>query len=129
MVCKAGHFIFGRRLTMKRPLVSRIALTFTILGFAFFSLIPDLPINAQDKDTCRDPGWTPIDASEIDLNGTWAGHQNRNCKESAQWQYNFSVRIDQDRNGDYIAGVINIDKRPMEVDISGSGIVFVRDLT
>jgi hypothetical protein len=111
---------------MTRFIVSRIALTLMSVGLIVFSLAPNLPTNAQDKNTCKDLGWTEIDGTQIDLSGEWSAHQNRNCKESADWQFNFSVTITKEDNGDY-KGTVS-DRTPLEVHLQGSGIVFVRDL-
>ena len=104
----------------------RIVFALVIVGSLMFSLTPNSPTRAQDKDTCKDLGWTPIDGTKIDLSGRWSSHQNRNCRESADWQFNFWSQITKERNGDYSAKVS--DGTPMEVHLRGSGIVFVRDL-
>jgi hypothetical protein len=91
-----------------------------------FSPVANLPANAQDKDMCKDLGWTEVDGSQINLTGTWAAHQNRNCKEVADWQFNFSATISEEGKG-YTAKAS--DGTPMDVQPEGgSGIVFVRDL-
>jgi hypothetical protein len=105
----------------------RMAFTLVSIGLMFFSLALNFSTYAQDKDACEDTGWTDIDASEVDLAGNWAGNQNRNCKESAAWQYNFSVKITEPDKGNYQGWILTED--PMVIDIDGSGIVFSRDVT
>lgn len=106
----------------------RIAFTLVIAGLMVFSLATNLRTNAQDKDTCKDLGWTAVDASEVDLSGEWTGHQNRNCRESAAWQYNFSVTITKNDSTGVYEGTVS-DGTPMTVNVKGNRIVFVRDLT
>ena len=112
---------------MNKFIVLRMAFTLVSVGLMVFTLVPNLPTNAQDKDTCKDLGWTAIDASEVDLSGIWTGFQNRNCKESAKWQYGgFGIKITKERNGNYKGQIGNENKA--DIDIEGSEFVWIRDL-
>lgn len=96
------------------------------LGLLVFWLAPGLPALAQNADTCKDPGWTAIDGSRIDLSGRWTGNQNRLCSHSASWQFpGFSVTITKE-NGVYYAQIGNEDKT--EIEVSGSNFIWGRDV-
>lgn len=110
---------------MNRSFVFRIAQTLTIFGLLVVSLTPNLQTNAQDKASCKDIGWTPVNASNVDLSGTWASFQDRNCKESAAWKYPFSTTITKENN--QYTGKVS-DGTPLEIAINGSAIKFVRDM-
>ncbi len=111
---------------MRKSIVLRMTFALVSVGLMMFSLVPNLPTNAQDKDTCEDLGWTPIDASQVDLKGNWTGTQNRNCKESASWQYGFTLSIEKVR-GTYYGKIGKEDETAIEID--GSKFTWTRNLT
>ena len=112
---------------MNKSIVLRITSVLVSVGLMIFSLVPNLPTHAQNKDTCKDLGWTPINESQVGLMGKWIGNQNRNCKPPASsWQYpGFPITVTKE-GGAYYGQVGNEDKT--EIDIQGSKFVWVRDV-
>lgn len=111
---------------MNKSIVLRVTFALVSVGLMMFSLVPNFPTNAQDKETCKDSGWTPIDGSRINLTGTWTGTQNRNCKESASWQYSFTVTVTKE-DGVYYGRVFDSEDKT-EIVITGSKFKFTRDV-
>ena len=110
---------------MNKSVVFRMAFALVSIGLMVFVQGMNLPAIAQDKDSCSDSGWTPIDA-EIDLKGVWTGAQNRNCKESAAWQYaGFKVTISEE--GGILYGKVGSEEKS-KIEINGSKFVWTRDL-
>lgn len=112
---------------MSKFVVFRMLSTLVSVGLIMFSLVPKLPANTQDETPCEDGGWTVVDGTQIDLSGSWTATQNKNCKDSADWQFSFPVTITQNDDGSYSAKAS--DETPMTVTLEGSGITFDRDLT
>lgn len=112
---------------MNKSIVLRMTFALVIVGLMIFSPVPNFPTCAQEKDACKDSGWTPIDGSRVDLTGTWTGTQNRNCKESASWQYSFTVTVTKEGGG-YQGQVFSSEDKG-DITISGSKFTFTRDVS
>ena len=45
---------------MNKSMVLGMTLVLVSVGLMMFALAPNLPVNAQDTDSCSDSGWTRV---------------------------------------------------------------------
>lgn len=99
---------------------------FRSIQICVIALLLSLAAAAQDKDTCAGTGWEPMFINDVSILGSWTTTQNRDCRESARWQFSVSLKITQDQNGNYLGQLGG--EEPTQVRVSGSQFRWTRDL-
>jgi len=85
-----------------------------------------MTVSAQDKDTCAASGWEPMGINDVNIVGTWTTTNNRDCKESARWQYSTTMKITTDKNGNYFGQIYS--EEPTQIFVSGNQFRWSRDV-
>ena len=107
---------------MNKFIVFRMIFTLVSVGLIVFSL-PNVQTYAQDKDSCRTDteGWRQIPASDIDFSGNWTWVASTNCKNNWAWAGTITISGSPGR-------YVTIFDSKIEVTVSGSGVVFDREV-
>jgi hypothetical protein len=110
---------------MNKFIVLRMAFALLTVGLMAFSLVPNLPAHAQDKDSCRTDteGWTQIDATQTDLRGKWTWVASTNCRND--WKWTGVINISGEKRNNYTT----VFDSEIDVQLSGRGVVFHRDVS
>ena len=108
---------------MNKFIIFRKVLTLMGVLLLGFSLVPNLPTNANPRETSAGgDDWAVIDATSVDLTGRgfWVASTNG---ESGKWNWSVEVHITRDR-GTYTS----LFEKSTQIELGSSGIVFTRDL-